>query len=688
MKDSLVSVIIPLYNVSEYLDGCVQSACDQTYQNLEIILVDDGSPDDCPAKCDAWAQKDRRIKVIHKKNGGLSDARNAGLDIAKGKYIYFLDGDDSMKRNLIETVMPHMEAGVDLVVFNYDQVEPNGTRKPTFHDFGNYTISEGNRVEFYFDTLLSYKIGWEAWNRFFRRDLIETNHIRFADNNRIFAEDLYFSLCYCSHVNTIVSLPDSLYNYTVRENSIMGQNQTKLNAGRMNELAKAVMQYFQKCGNCGDLIEAFPAMHYLIIENVLSRSQYTDISTRREMLYEDISDWDFYRSSMKRLLRNSKHLLRIYPKDQMIERLCILRYYLDNNFFAFCARNKIRYKLQSLFGFAQKYASGDQKQQKYIRKQQKKLFIIGTEEYGNIGDHQINESTVDFLKKILPGYTIYEITTPEWTQKKNFWIKCIQNDDLIVCTGGGNFGNTYPLTHNVKAELIQLFPKNPKIIFPQTLYYTNCENGREMLARDKTLFTKENNVVIAAREKISYEMAKSEFSCLSILVPDIVLYTMIQSSYTERKGVLLCLRSDIEKAITEADQCRLESICTATGLPVSFADLQLEYNVRKAYRRFIIDEKFRLFQSARIVVTDRLHGLIFATITGTPCIVLSNFNQKVKGTYDWICHLPYIRFAESVDDVAVELQELLEIQQCHYDPDFLQPYYKELESVVKQYASN
>lgn len=89
-----VSVIVPVYKVEKYLDRCVQSIVDQTYKNLEILLVDDGSPDSCPARCDAWAVKDDRILVIHKDNGGLSSARNAGLDIAKGTFVTFVDSDD------------------------------------------------------------------------------------------------------------------------------------------------------------------------------------------------------------------------------------------------------------------------------------------------------------------------------------------------------------------------------------------------------------------------------------------------------------------------------------------------------------------------------------------------------------------------------------------------------------------
>ena len=97
----LISIIVPIYKVEPYLNKCVQSIVDQTYRDLEIILVDDGSPDNCPAICDAWAAKDSRIRVIHKENGGLSDARNAGLAIATGKYICFIDSDDSIAPTFI-----------------------------------------------------------------------------------------------------------------------------------------------------------------------------------------------------------------------------------------------------------------------------------------------------------------------------------------------------------------------------------------------------------------------------------------------------------------------------------------------------------------------------------------------------------------------------------------------------------
>ena len=130
-KEPLISVIVPVYKVEEYLDKCVESIVDQTYRNLEIILVDDGSPDNCPKMCDEWAKKDKRIKVIHKENGGLSDARNAGIDIAKGEYITFIDSDDTVSIDFIESNLFNKIKNIkfDVIVSNPPYIETNEIQK-------------------------------------------------------------------------------------------------------------------------------------------------------------------------------------------------------------------------------------------------------------------------------------------------------------------------------------------------------------------------------------------------------------------------------------------------------------------------------------------------------------------------------------------------------------------------------
>ena len=118
---SKISVIIPVYKVEKYLDKCIQSVVNQTFTDLEIILIDDGSPDRCPEICEQWAKKDSRIVVIHKKNGGLSDARNAGLNIATGEFISFVDSDDWIAKNMYE------------IMLNYLKREKAGIKRPGIH---------------------------------------------------------------------------------------------------------------------------------------------------------------------------------------------------------------------------------------------------------------------------------------------------------------------------------------------------------------------------------------------------------------------------------------------------------------------------------------------------------------------------------------------------------------------------
>ena len=124
MNEPLVSVIVPIYKVEKYLDKCVGSIAAQSYKNLEIILVDDGSPDNCPTMCDLWAQKDGRIKVIHNQNGGVSSARNSALDAAAGEYICFVDSDDFVEPNAVGYMLENIgDADVIQCGLSYDHAD-------------------------------------------------------------------------------------------------------------------------------------------------------------------------------------------------------------------------------------------------------------------------------------------------------------------------------------------------------------------------------------------------------------------------------------------------------------------------------------------------------------------------------------------------------------------------------------
>jgi glycosyltransferase involved in cell wall biosynthesis len=210
-----ISVIVPVYNVENYLSRCVESIIKQTCTNLEIILVDDGSTDASGKMCDEYAQRDNRITVIHKKNGGLSDARNAGLDIATGEYIGFVDSDDFIALNFYEILYNTLvENDSDLVYCKYQKFENEANIKET----ENYKVFQYDNIEFlnnfYDDT--TYKI--VVWNKLYKRNIWENLRFPFGKIH----EDVFVvhEVFYIANKISFVTSPS--YYYFQREDSIMG----------------------------------------------------------------------------------------------------------------------------------------------------------------------------------------------------------------------------------------------------------------------------------------------------------------------------------------------------------------------------------------------------------------------------------------------------------------------------------
>ena len=172
-----ISVIIPVYKVERYLDACVASVAGQTFADLEILLVDDGSPDACPALCDAWAQKDPRIRVIHRQNGGLSAARNTGIEAAAGRFLAFVDADDLLEPDTLRRAYEAQAVtGADLVIFNLRYVDETNTPLPTpdFSQFRDEVLTPDEVWQRYF-SLAEQRIYYVvAWNKLYHKSLFKT----------------------------------------------------------------------------------------------------------------------------------------------------------------------------------------------------------------------------------------------------------------------------------------------------------------------------------------------------------------------------------------------------------------------------------------------------------------------------------------------------------------------------------
>lgn len=208
-----ISVIIPVYKVESWLDACVESVLAQTYQDLEIILVDDGSPDRCGAMCDAWAEKDARIQVVHKKNGGLSSARNAGLAVATGAYILFVDSDDVLDPRICEKLWNAIaSSGSKLAICDAAHIFPEQAADYTVCDeIYAYSAPEAIRHMWYQHSFLP-----SAWAKLYHRDLFQD--IRFTEG--ILYEDIDIMHLLFAAAGKVVYNPSALYGYNHREDSI------------------------------------------------------------------------------------------------------------------------------------------------------------------------------------------------------------------------------------------------------------------------------------------------------------------------------------------------------------------------------------------------------------------------------------------------------------------------------------
>lgn len=211
-----ISVIVPVYKVEPYLDRCVQSIVDQTYTNLEIILVDDGSPDNCPAMCDAWAEKDSRIRVIHKENGGLSDARNAGMAIARGEYLAFIDSDDWIAPEMLTGLHRAMQRdNSDIAACTVEMVWEGGTPSRLLTVQTNCVL---NREEAQRALLKETLLKQPVWYKLYRRKSIE--HILFEVGK--YHEDIFWSYQAIGAANRVSVIDYVGYFYLQRSGSIMG----------------------------------------------------------------------------------------------------------------------------------------------------------------------------------------------------------------------------------------------------------------------------------------------------------------------------------------------------------------------------------------------------------------------------------------------------------------------------------
>lgn len=298
-------------------------------------------------------------------------------------------------------------------------------------------------------------------------------------------------------------------------------------------------------------------------------------------------------------------------------------------------------------------------------KEDKKIVMALAADYGNLGDIAITYAQKEFLLKNFKEYKIIEVLINDTYTSMKSLKKIVGEEDIISVIGGGNFGNIYSDIEGIRQFFIKKFPKNKIVCFPQTIDFTNDTEGRKKFKKAIKIYGNHKNLVLFAREEKSYKIMKENFKNNKVyLVPDIVLSLNKQEPKENREKITICFRNDKENKMTNNEKEKLvEMLRKKYKNDVIMQDTHIgDVKINKEEREKYLEKIWTTFRKSKLVLTDRLHGMIFCAITGTPCIAFPNSNGKIEGTYNkWLKNISYIQLATKDNDLNIQIEKLLNI---------------------------
>lgn len=286
---------------------------------------------------------------------------------------------------------------------------------------------------------------------------------------------------------------------------------------------------------------------------------------------------------------------------------------------------------------------------------EEKIVLLLTPQYLNWGDHAIALEEKAILKKMFSEKNVLEINFSFYTLWPKKVRRIINNNDTIVITGGGFMGDIWPQMHESLEQILAEYKKNKIIVAPQTIFFHDKNN----LLKFKKIVNQQENMYFFAREKNTYDLLTKEMNLSSKrckLFPDVVLFSNLKqlniTKNIQRREIGLCLRNDCEGTLSKKQILKIQNILnTKYGC---YCKIEMAYDhveVPIWLRKIFVKKKFRDFSTKKLVITDRLHGMLFAAVTGTPCIVIDNVSKKVSGVYEWIDELTYVKLLSDINEI-------------------------------------
>ena len=313
-----VSVIMPAYNVEKYIEAALSSLLVQTYQNLEIIVVDDGSVDGTASVIERLAAADERIRSLRQENAGVSSARNNALKLATGEYICFLDSDDTAEEAMIEKLVSAIEnSGADLVECQYSRWDQDGNREDDFNftDFDITLSSDDEKIRFITEELLLYHMGFEVWNKIYRTGIIREYGIGFDEDCRM-GEDLSFNIKYLLNCGRILGISDRLVRYLIREGSAIDEAGSL--SGRIDDDLIVISDVWDYVNGSekAEIARRFPDLFVRMMDHAFSLKS----SKEAVQAFKEVREVNFAKTMYRKLDCSRENFERLYGNDMPVNR--------------------------------------------------------------------------------------------------------------------------------------------------------------------------------------------------------------------------------------------------------------------------------------------------------------------------------------------------------------------------------
>lgn len=320
-----------------------------------------------------------------------------------------------------------------------------------------------------------------------------------------------------------------------------------------------------------------------------------------------------------------------------------------------------------------------------LNKTDRHLFLMNTHTSTNVGDFAIIKAERLFFKRYFPDIDVIEVPALICEHGITILKQCVDRDDVITITGGGYIGSLWMYCgESAIRKIITAFPDNKVVLLPNTIYFSDDEYGKNELNTSISVYNKHKNLTICLRDRNSYEIAQKIFSknIHFEYIPDMVLFMDHSNEVFRRDGVTVCFRDDKESMISSSFKEKIKSKIIENGIITSEMTMHSSEIPDLEHIDDIVDEKLKIVQKSKVVLTDRLHCMLLCAISGTPCIAFNNLTGKVKGVYEWISYLPYINVIDPEYTAEKHIEEFLICGRYYYDNKKLISEYEKLSKLI------